>query len=61
MADIRIQVDIHEEDGHWWADSTQLPGWSFAADSREELIARCEAVRLDPVLTFVGPWRYTDA
>lgn len=28
----------HHEDGCWWADSEQAPGWTAAADTPEELL-----------------------
>ena len=58
---VPIQVTIHEEDGVWWAESSGLQGFTAAADSRDELIRRCEAVRLEASFTFIGPWRYGDA
>lgn len=57
---VPIMMTIHEENGTWWAQSTALPGFSAAANSREELIERCEAVRLAPTISYIGPMRYGD-
>ena len=34
-----LAVQYHDEDGCWWAESVDMPGWIAAADSREELTA----------------------
>lgn len=33
----QITVRYHKEAGTWWAESPDLPGFSAAADSRDEL------------------------
>jgi hypothetical protein len=30
-------IQVHVEDGHWWALCPACPGWSAAADSWDEL------------------------
>lgn len=56
MATVKLQVNIHEENGCWWAESGSLPGWSAAADSREELITIIKTVPLEGSFIFIGPW-----
>lgn len=34
-----IQIFMHEEPEGWWAESPQMPGWSAAAETAEELQA----------------------
>ena len=42
-----IRVVHHQEDGRWWSESSQMPGWSAAGDSLNEVTQRAEeAVRL---------------
>lgn len=45
-----ITVLIHNEDGAWWAESPDLPGYSAAADTREEL----ETLVFEGVKAFLG-------
>lgn len=33
----QIAVTYHREDGAWWAEASEAPGFSALADSREEL------------------------
>lgn len=33
----QITVRIHNESGVWWAESPEVPGFSAAADTRDEL------------------------
>lgn len=33
----QITLVIHHEEGTWWAESSELPGFSAAAESLEEL------------------------
>lgn len=35
----QVTVSFHNEDGVWWAESDDLPGFSAAADTREELVS----------------------
>ena len=37
---VEIAVIYHEEDGLWWADSEQVPGWAAGGNSREEVRER---------------------
>lgn len=40
--DVTLRVHLDEADGPtgWWADSPQVPGFSAAANSMDELVAR---------------------
>lgn len=33
-----MSIELHDEDGVWWAESNDLRGWSASADSRGELV-----------------------
>ena len=30
-----MSIELHDEDGVWWAESNDLRGWSASADSQE--------------------------
>lgn len=32
-------LTVHYEDGTWWAESTNLPGWTAVADTTDQLNA----------------------
>jgi predicted RNase H-like HicB family nuclease len=54
-----LHVEVHHEDGCWWATSSGLPGWSASADTRErlaELIAEgVDLLRPDAPYVTTGP------
>ena len=35
----RIRIRYHRDGEHWWADSEDLPGWTAAGDSIQEIQA----------------------
>jgi predicted RNase H-like HicB family nuclease len=37
---VEITVEYHEEDGLWWAESDQVPGWAAGGSSQDEVRAR---------------------
>lgn len=63
----QITVRYHKEAGTWWAESPNLPGFSAAADSREELralVAEGVAFAIDdePHMILEAAWdTYTSA
>jgi len=61
------QLDVHLEDGHWWATCPGCPGFSAAADSWDELFrlvaefhASADAKHRDWLMlkpfSWTGPW-----
>lgn len=46
-----ISILYHREEEGWWADSSDLPGWTAAADSLEEL----RPLALEGAREFAGP------
>lgn len=35
-----VAIEIRHEEGTWWCDSPHVPGFTGAADTRDELIER---------------------
>jgi predicted RNase H-like HicB family nuclease len=35
-----VSLAVHYEEGTWWCDSSEIPGFTAAADTRNELIRR---------------------
>ena len=44
MADSTLTIVYHEEDGSFWADSPDLPGFTAVADSLGEVLYRTAQV-----------------